>query len=255
MARVLLLLDGGVGRAQDHRTAVEPRCPRRAKHGPRPALAGLDCGLDHRRSGWCGWSGAPASRASTWGPATTSAGSTSATTSATRSCFRTSRRRCATATGASASSTRRIRAVCSPGSTPSLDARGCVASRQLLLWGSAETYLRGGRFSPDWIAEFWEEQVRSAAADGYERARVFGEMSWAARVGLDRTSLVEYEAWAHRFAVRHGQVVLSLYDLGLPRRRRARRPRAHPSEAAARRHGAGEPARADQRPSSPASHP
>ncbi len=98
---------------------------------------------------------------------------------------------------------------------PELDARGCVASRQLLLWGSAETYLRGGRFSPDWIAEFWEEQVRSAAADGYERARVFGEMSWAARVGLGRTSLVEYEAWAHRFAGRHGQVVLSLYDLGL----------------------------------------
>jgi len=98
---------------------------------------------------------------------------------------------------------------------PELDAPGCVASRQLMLWGTAETYLRGGRFSPDWMAEFWEEQARAAAAEGYEVARVFAEMSWVGRADVDRALLVEYEAWAHRFAARHGYVLLSLYDLRL----------------------------------------
>jgi hypothetical protein len=96
---------------------------------------------------------------------------------------------------------------------PELDAPGCAASRQLLLWPSTETYLRGGRFSPDWMSEFWEEQVRAAAADGYDLARVVGEMSWLSRVELDRKLLVAYEGWAHRFAALHGQVLLCLYDV------------------------------------------
>lgn len=96
---------------------------------------------------------------------------------------------------------------------PALDPAGCVAGRQLQLWGSAETYLRAGRFSSDWMAEFWAEQVRAAGLDGYELVRVVAEMSWLARTDLERRQLVEHEAWAHRFAAGQGMVLLSLYDL------------------------------------------
>jgi len=96
---------------------------------------------------------------------------------------------------------------------PDLDPDGCITGRQLLLCDAAETYLRGGRFSPDWVAEFWEEQAHSAAADGYELARGVAEMSWLAREPLDRHRLVDHEAWAQRFAAGSGLVLLSLYDL------------------------------------------
>lgn len=95
-----------------------------------------------------------------------------------------------------------------------IDVAGCLASRQLELWTSSQTYLRTGEFSPDWMIGFWEDQVRATADEGrYDFARVVGEMSWLARVAPDRELVVGYEAWAQRFAPRYPQVLLCLYDL------------------------------------------
>lgn len=96
-----------------------------------------------------------------------------------------------------------------------IDVGSCVASRQLQLWGSAETYLRDGTFSPDRMIEFWEDQLEAATDDGFGFARVVGEMSWLSRVGLDRELLVAYEGWAHDFAPLYPQALLCLYDLSL----------------------------------------
>lgn len=95
-----------------------------------------------------------------------------------------------------------------------LDVAGCVASRQLRLWRSDETYLRGGVFSPARMVEFWEEQVGTATGEAaYGFVRVVGEMSWLSRVEPDREQVVGYETWAQGFAPHYPQALLCLYDL------------------------------------------
>ncbi len=97
---------------------------------------------------------------------------------------------------------------------PALDPPGCLAGRQLVLREAATTHLRAGRFRPDRSAEFWEEQAAAAGRDGYELARLVDETAWLGAADVDRRTVVEYEAWAHRFAAAHRVVLLSLYDLG-----------------------------------------
>jgi hypothetical protein len=95
-----------------------------------------------------------------------------------------------------------------------VDVEACLASKQLELWPSEETYLRSGEFSPDDMMAFWEAKVATATSDGgYSFARLVGEMSWLARVGLDRKLLMYYESSARLFARQYPQSVLCLYDL------------------------------------------
>ncbi len=95
-----------------------------------------------------------------------------------------------------------------------VDVAACLASKQLELWPSEGTYLRSGDFEPDAMMAFWEAHVAAATGEGgYGFARVVGEMSWLARVGLDRKRLLYYESSAHRFAPRYPQSLLCLYDM------------------------------------------
>lgn len=93
-------------------------------------------------------------------------------------------------------------------------ATDCLRSRQLEIWGTEDTYLRTGVFSPDLMIEFWEEQVGAATEDGrFDFVRVVGEMSWLERAAPARELVVAYESWADRFALQHAQAVLCLYDV------------------------------------------
>ena len=78
---------------------------------------------------------------------------------------------------------------------------------------TTESYLSGGRFSARAMLGRLEQLVTRALEEGYPAVRAVGEMSWAAEAfpGADEVCL--YEAEVNRFAPRHPQVLLCLYDL------------------------------------------
>lgn len=98
--------------------------------------------------------------------------------------------------------------------TAGLDADALLASGQLQLYGSAQTYLRGGVFDPDAMIAFWEQLAAdNSAAPAFGFARVVGEMSWLERAPAPREDVLQYEAWADGFAARFEHAILCLYDL------------------------------------------
>jgi hypothetical protein len=95
-----------------------------------------------------------------------------------------------------------------------IDVHACVASRQLELWKSTDSYLRDGKFTIDRMVEFWEETVGPAVrTDGFDFVRVFGEMTWSLRDMPGVEYLAEYESELDRFVPRYPQVIVCLYDL------------------------------------------
>jgi hypothetical protein len=95
-----------------------------------------------------------------------------------------------------------------------LDVAACLATGQLEVFNSEQTYLRTGAFDADLMIAFWEEQARQNTEQGrYDFSRVVGEMSWLERVPPEREAVVKYETWADSFAARYPHAVLCLYDL------------------------------------------
>ncbi|WP_158220468.1 MEDS domain-containing protein [Kineosporia sp. A_224] len=95
-----------------------------------------------------------------------------------------------------------------------LDVDGLLASGQLELYDSDETYLRTGTFDPERMIEFWEDHAAAESATGrFAFARVVGEMSWLERVPPLREHVVRYETWADGFAAKFPHAILCLYDL------------------------------------------
>lgn len=89
-----------------------------------------------------------------------------------------------------------------------------VASGQMELYASEETYLLTGAFDPDHMIAFWENRARVISEEGrFSSVRLLGEMSWLERVPPTRESVVRYETWADDFVGRYPQTVLCLYDL------------------------------------------
>lgn len=87
-------------------------------------------------------------------------------------------------------------------------------SKHLSLLRSEQSYLLGGRFSPEDMLAFWDRAARAACdTDGFVLIRAVGEMTWALRdlPGVD--SLVSYEAQLNRFLPKYPQTILCLYDL------------------------------------------
>jgi MEDS: MEthanogen/methylotroph, DcmR Sensory domain len=95
-----------------------------------------------------------------------------------------------------------------------VDVEEPLRTGQLDLLPSDEVYLRGGRFSPEEMLDFWELGVGGAIRGGrYSFVRAVGEMTWALRGLSEAADLVRYEARLNRFLPRYPQVILCLYDL------------------------------------------
>jgi hypothetical protein len=95
-----------------------------------------------------------------------------------------------------------------------LDARACIASRQLDLLTSDQAYLRNGGFVGEDMLAFWNEYLVSALDEGpYRFARVAGETAWALREPPVVDELMRYESELNRFASRFPQCVMCFYDL------------------------------------------
>jgi hypothetical protein len=95
-----------------------------------------------------------------------------------------------------------------------IDVDACVASKQLELWKSTDSYLRDGKFTIERMIEFWEGTVGPAVqSDGFEFVRVFGEMTWSLRDMPGVEYLADYESEVNRFVPKYPQVILCMYDL------------------------------------------
>jgi MEDS: MEthanogen/methylotroph, DcmR Sensory domain len=98
--------------------------------------------------------------------------------------------------------------------TGELDVESRVATHQIDLLTSRQTYLRGDAFSPQAMLDFWDESVGAALrGTGFSFARSVGEMTWALREMPGVHELVGYESELNRFLPRYPQVILCLYDL------------------------------------------
>jgi hypothetical protein len=91
---------------------------------------------------------------------------------------------------------------------------GYVASRQLELHTSDETYLRSLPFTQEAMIEYWESTVGvTMRAGSYTFARALGEMPWYLRDAPARAEFFRYETELNRYAPRYPQAILCLYDL------------------------------------------
>lgn len=89
-----------------------------------------------------------------------------------------------------------------------------IATGQLEVYDSDETYLRTGAFVPDLTIEFWEARTKELVDRGeFALIRLLGELSWLDRSDTPREAIVRYESWADGFVSRYPISILCLYDL------------------------------------------
>jgi hypothetical protein len=88
-----------------------------------------------------------------------------------------------------------------------------VASRQLELLRSIDSYTRGGSFSTLRMIDFFREAVEGALSGGYETVRIAGEPAWLALGVPGAEEFIDYEVSLNDFAPQYPQAILCLYDL------------------------------------------
>lgn len=94
------------------------------------------------------------------------------------------------------------------------DVLGAVRSGTLFIQTKQETYLRDGVFEPDAMLAFLDRAIALAVAEGYDRLRATGEMTWAlgTEPGCDR--LLEYETRLTGLIADKPALILCQYNLG-----------------------------------------
>jgi hypothetical protein len=93
------------------------------------------------------------------------------------------------------------------------DVERSVASRQLELLLSTDSYTRGGSFSTVRTIDFFREAVEGALSSGYETVLISGEPAWLSQGAPGAEEFVDYEVSLNDFAPLYPQVILCLYDL------------------------------------------
>ena len=93
------------------------------------------------------------------------------------------------------------------------DADGYVANTQLVVRTSQDPLLAAKDFSIQRLIEFWDGTVLSALQDGYPFVRLGAEAAWWMPQVPGMPEFIRYEAELNRYASRHPQSILCLYDL------------------------------------------
>jgi hypothetical protein len=97
---------------------------------------------------------------------------------------------------------------------PEVDVQEFVASNQLDVVKSTDSYLRNGQFSSDEMIGFWNAAVSAAMNAGqFELVRAVGEMCWSLRDVPAVDEMMRFEAELNRMTPLYPQVILCLYDL------------------------------------------
>jgi chemotaxis family two-component system sensor kinase Cph1 len=75
-----------------------------------------------------------------------------------------------------------------------------LRSGALIITGKQETYLKQGRFDPDWMIGFLTQATADATTARFSGLRtVLGEMTWALGTSISTETLIEYESKLNRF--------------------------------------------------------
>ena len=93
------------------------------------------------------------------------------------------------------------------------DAERYVASTQLVVRTSQDPLLAVEDFSIERLIEFWDATVLSALQDGYPFVRLGAEAAWWMPQVPGMPEFIRYETELNRYAARHAQSILCLYDL------------------------------------------
>jgi len=95
-----------------------------------------------------------------------------------------------------------------------IELRGPLASHQIDVLASRQTYHRDGGFRTQAMIDCWDQLMAEALRDpAFSFARAVGEMTWAMRDMPGGDELVGYESELNRFLPQYPQVILCLYDL------------------------------------------
>ncbi|MCU1373525.1 MAG: protein kinase family protein [Actinomycetia bacterium] len=95
-----------------------------------------------------------------------------------------------------------------------VDLHQCLEHHQLEVQRSEDTYLASGRFGTAEMLGFWDQAIARLGDDGFESARIAGEMTWALRDVPGVDELMAYESELNRPSPRWPEAtILCLYDL------------------------------------------
>lgn len=93
-----------------------------------------------------------------------------------------------------------------------LEGESYLASGQLNILTTEDTYLQGGVFDPDRMIAFLRTATERALHEGYMALRVTGEMTWSLRGVPDSEQLIEYESKLNTFFPGSQCLAICQYD-------------------------------------------
>jgi hypothetical protein len=87
-----------------------------------------------------------------------------------------------------------------------------IGSHQLSIIDKQDSYLKLGKFDPDWMIKFLKETTKAALAEGYAALRVTGEMTWALGSDPGNEKLFEYESKLNKFFPKNASLAICQYN-------------------------------------------
>lgn len=88
-----------------------------------------------------------------------------------------------------------------------------MASEQLEILASEDTYIKGGEFAADKMYDMLERTLLSASHAGYESVRACGDMVWALKNLPGTDELLAYEASLNVLTPKHSCSLICMYDV------------------------------------------
>lgn len=90
---------------------------------------------------------------------------------------------------------------------------GKMASGQLEILASEDTYIMGGEFAAEKMYNMLEKTLLSASRAGYESVRACGDMVWALKNLPGTDELLAYEASLNLLTPKHSCSLICMYDV------------------------------------------
>ena len=88
-----------------------------------------------------------------------------------------------------------------------------MASGQLEILASEDTYIKGGEFTADRMHDMHEKTLLSASRAGYESVRACGDMVWALKNLPGTNELLAYEGSLNVLTAKHSCSLICMYDV------------------------------------------
>ncbi|MDF2449757.1 MAG: hypothetical protein K0R26_2261 [Bacteroidota bacterium] len=88
-----------------------------------------------------------------------------------------------------------------------------MATNQLKIVASEDTYINGGNFSAEKMYETLEGALKETHDGPYGKCRGLGDMEWAAKCLPGTDDLIEYEARINAFIPKYQSTIICCYDI------------------------------------------